>query len=337
MGRGMRPLSPESGPVERFACELRALRALAGDLPFWKMARRCAVAKSALAAAAAGRQLPSEKVTREFVRACGGDWAYWYTRWTQAVVESEATQDQRSKALAKRPPGVMDILHSRLLAAPMVDEPRTATDGTQSSDGTPRLDASPPRRRPRRRLIVATPFVVTVAVLAYLGQTWVSHKHGTTAEALPTVTDGTDPQAVGCSSDATNLEVTPVRLEGSTTLRGRPLAKGTQVGTVTLRYSARCAGAWARFDPAPVIDTELQDSTAGVTTVWSSRPADTTQETWKMGHIDNSYSGILLTGMGCVIAGASVEVINTGVSAQGKTSCLPARDERTPDVPRPIR
>lgn len=66
---------------------------------------------------------------------------------------------------------------------------------------------------------------------------------------------------------------------------------------MTLAYSPRCAGAWARFDPAPVIDTHLNDSTAGITTVWAQRPADTTQNTWKMGHIDNAYSELLLTGV----------------------------------------
>jgi hypothetical protein len=46
-----------------------------------------------------------------------------------------------------------------------------------------------------------------------------------------------------------------------------------------------------------VIDTHLNDSTAGITTVWAQRPADTTQNTWKMGHIDNAYSELLLTGV----------------------------------------
>ena len=92
MGRHLGPLDPTAGPVERLASELRALRALAGDQPFWKMARRCSVAKSALAAAAAGRQLPSQKVTREFVRACEGDWTYWRERWAQAAAELEASR-----------------------------------------------------------------------------------------------------------------------------------------------------------------------------------------------------------------------------------------------------
>lgn len=87
MGRRMRPLDPTIGPVERFASELRVLRTLAGDLPFWKMARRCDISKSALAAAVAGRVLPSEKVTREFVRTCGGDWPWWRERCSLAVTE----------------------------------------------------------------------------------------------------------------------------------------------------------------------------------------------------------------------------------------------------------
>ena len=93
MGRKMRPLDPGSGPVERFACELRALRAAAGDLPFWKMARQSQVSKSALAAAVAGYQLPTERVLAEFVRLCGGDVAWWQERWRAAEAEAAASLD----------------------------------------------------------------------------------------------------------------------------------------------------------------------------------------------------------------------------------------------------
>src|SRR5579862_7653294 len=85
MGRRMRPLDPAGGPAESFACELRALRACAGNLPFWKMARLCSISKSALAAAVAGYQVPSERVTEEFVRICGGDWPRWQERRLQAI------------------------------------------------------------------------------------------------------------------------------------------------------------------------------------------------------------------------------------------------------------
>ena len=91
MGRRMLPLDPAAGRVERFACELRALRAAAGELPFWKMARRYEVSKSALAEAVAGRELPSDRVARAFVQVCGGDWAWWAERLAQA--RQDAAED----------------------------------------------------------------------------------------------------------------------------------------------------------------------------------------------------------------------------------------------------
>jgi hypothetical protein len=83
----MRPLNAADGVAERFACELRALRAAAGEPPFWKMARRCTVSKSALAAAVAGYDLPSERVMRAFVHVCGGDGQWWSERLAQARIQ----------------------------------------------------------------------------------------------------------------------------------------------------------------------------------------------------------------------------------------------------------
>lgn len=316
MGRGMRPLSPHSGPVERFACELRALRALAGDQPFWKMARRCSVAKSALAAAAAGRRLPSQKVTREFVRACEGDWAYWQERWIQTAAELQAFRDEPGKSLVVRQPGVVEVVGSRPPIEAAAGDPWTPMDG----DSSRREAASLPGRR--WRLMAWTALAAIIVSVGYLWQEW-PFRMGDSARGTAPVSDGTDPQVVGCGADVRNLATVPLRLRAPLTFRGQHLTKGTQIGTVTLRYSARCAGAWSRFDPAPVIDTDLKDSTAGSTTVWAQRPADSTQETWKMGHIDNAYSGILLTGVGCVVAGARIDVTNENMSAQGQTPCLP--------------
>lgn len=90
MGRRMRPLNPADGVVERFACEMRALRAAAGELPFRTMARRCDASKSALAAALAGHELPSERVMAAFVIACGGDAQWWSDRLAQARSQLEA-------------------------------------------------------------------------------------------------------------------------------------------------------------------------------------------------------------------------------------------------------
>jgi hypothetical protein len=90
VGRKMRPLDPAEGVAERFACELRTLRAAAGEVPFWKMARRCDVSKSALAAAVAGYELPSDRVMLAYVRACGGDPRWWSERLAQARGQLEA-------------------------------------------------------------------------------------------------------------------------------------------------------------------------------------------------------------------------------------------------------
>ncbi|WP_225850903.1 DUF2690 domain-containing protein [Streptomyces sp. HPF1205] len=326
MGRGMRPLSPDDGPVERFACELRALRALAGDQPFWKMARRCSVAKSALAAAAAGRHLPSKNVTREFVRACKGDWAYWEERWEQAAAEAEACRRAPGTALVRRQPGVVDILDSRPPATIVTGRARTPPDSDWDSD----RDSDPPPEPKRARFprwwkpIAVTVLVAAAAGGGYAWQAGRSHGAGSAGPAALPVSDGTDPQAVGCNRDVTNLATAPLRLQAPLTLRGQHLSRGTLVGRVTLRYSPRCAGAWARFDPAPVIDTDLKDSTAGAVTVTALRPADTTEQTWKMGHIDNAFSGLLLTGLGCVVAEARIDITNENMTAQGQTPCLPA-------------
>lgn len=93
MGRKQRPLDPAAGIAEHFAHELRELRAAAGEQPFWKMARRCQVSKSALAAAAAGARLPSDRVARAFVEACGGSWPQWQQRLAHA--RHQADRDQR--------------------------------------------------------------------------------------------------------------------------------------------------------------------------------------------------------------------------------------------------
>ncbi|MFF4902667.1 DUF2690 domain-containing protein [Streptomyces sp. NPDC001068] len=221
------------------------------------------------------------------------------------------------KALVERRPGLVDVLSSRLPARLYgSDWARSGVDAEPSNE-------SPRRGRIRWRSGLAW---ATAAVLVGVGLSRTPgflHHSDTAARAVLPPTDGTDPQLAGCGKDVRSLAVVPVRLQGRLDLRGHVLPDRARVGTVTLRYSEQCAGAWARFDPDPVIDTDLKDSTAGATTVWAQRPADDTQETWKMGHVDQSYSGLLLTGLGCVIAGARFEVSNENMHAEGQTPCLP--------------
>ncbi|MBV9381481.1 MAG: helix-turn-helix domain-containing protein [Streptosporangiaceae bacterium] len=81
MGRPENPVDPSTGPLAKFAWDLRQLRKAAGRPPYRQLARRAGYSDSALSGAASGRTLPSLEVTLAFVGACGGDMAAWERRW----------------------------------------------------------------------------------------------------------------------------------------------------------------------------------------------------------------------------------------------------------------
>ncbi|MGI5487831.1 DUF2690 domain-containing protein [Microtetraspora malaysiensis] len=323
----MRALDPAAGPVERFACELRALRATAGEPPFWKMARRCEISKSALADAVAGYRLPSENVVRNFVLVCGGDWPRWRERWSHAIAEVVATAGEDSEPDQQRgvlvPTAIMPSLWSRQTDV-AVSQP--VSRGEIAIDFP--YDHEPGRRRGRFALSVTWRLVIAGASLAgfttlavVLLPSLSGGKRDAANPAPPTsVQDGTDPKANHCD-DAVNLDVQPLVLPGAVDLKGRQLAAGSSIGTVTLRFSQRCAGAWARFDPDPSAFTDPSDATVTLRVV---RTADGTMSSFRLGHLDQAYSDLLLTGVGCVQAEADILVSGSpATSAKGKTACLP--------------
>ncbi|MER6959368.1 helix-turn-helix domain-containing protein [Streptomyces sp. NPDC000618] len=80
MGRHENPIDPRSGPLARFAHELRELRRSAGSPSYQELARRTHFAASTLAACASGSRLPSASVLAAYVTACGGDADEWELR-----------------------------------------------------------------------------------------------------------------------------------------------------------------------------------------------------------------------------------------------------------------
>lgn len=71
--------------AERFAEQLRTLRATVGDPSFRRMAGLSGrISHTTLHEAAAGTRFPSWETTREFVRACQADEAEWRLRWEGA-------------------------------------------------------------------------------------------------------------------------------------------------------------------------------------------------------------------------------------------------------------
>ncbi|MFI9202913.1 helix-turn-helix domain-containing protein [Streptomyces sp. NPDC053048] len=93
-GRREVPVDPEAGPVQRFAFELRRLRAEAGGTTYRDLAKRAGYSITTLSQAAAGEQLPTLPVALAYAAACGGDAAEWELRWKQAVEEIATSTEE---------------------------------------------------------------------------------------------------------------------------------------------------------------------------------------------------------------------------------------------------
>ncbi|MER6134376.1 helix-turn-helix domain-containing protein [Streptomyces sp. NPDC001815] len=81
-------MDPAAGPVQRFAFELRKLRAEADGITYRALAQRAGYSVTTLSQAAAGEQLPTLPVALAYVGACGGDLVEWEARWKDTVEES---------------------------------------------------------------------------------------------------------------------------------------------------------------------------------------------------------------------------------------------------------
>ena len=83
MGRPERTINA-TGPVADFAQQLRLLRQETG-LTLRQLAARTGLSAATLSVAASGRELPTWKVTRTYVQACGADPDDWRMRWEQSA------------------------------------------------------------------------------------------------------------------------------------------------------------------------------------------------------------------------------------------------------------
>ncbi|MFJ8916643.1 helix-turn-helix domain-containing protein [Amycolatopsis sp. NPDC102389] len=91
MPRPERPLESDGGVVCEFAAALRRLRQEAGTPPYRWLATHAHYSASTLAAAAAGKQLPTLPVTRAFAAACGADPDTWEQHWHDARARADVT------------------------------------------------------------------------------------------------------------------------------------------------------------------------------------------------------------------------------------------------------
>jgi len=122
---------------ERFAKELRGLRAEAGNPSFRVMAAKSrTVSHATLHEAAKGTRFPSWLTTEAFVEACGGDVDDWRTRWREALGEPEtATPEPRTPETATPEPRTPETVAPEPRTA--ADEPETPSHKPENtSDGT---------------------------------------------------------------------------------------------------------------------------------------------------------------------------------------------------------
>lgn len=281
MGRRMRSLDPGDGPAELFACELRALRSCTGNLPFWKMAQRCSVSKSALAAATAGYQIPSEQVTREFVRVCGGDWAWWCERRLRAIADLEAAAEtaasDRFAVVLARPAWPVPAEAYHLVRYQSPDPPRGLSG----------------RRRFRRACMLAV-LMLAIAGGWLLGRSTMPRPVTdpvtvARGKPLPVIRDGQDPYIRGCGKDQQPLERQPVYRRD-----------GAFYGWLVLYYSARCSASWGY-----VYGPNSPDWTVYVRA--RRMPGNVIADTNFRGRaVPNSWGNALSTRTGCVRAEAWV-------------------------------
>lgn len=87
VGRPETPIDPQAGPLPAFAADLRLLRSNAGGISYRRLARRTHFSESTLARAADGRHQPSLALVLAYVRACGGDEAFWREKWRRLIRE----------------------------------------------------------------------------------------------------------------------------------------------------------------------------------------------------------------------------------------------------------
>ncbi|GIF15013.1 NBR1-Ig-like domain-containing protein [Actinoplanes teichomyceticus] len=170
--------------AERFAGQLRALRASVGNPSFRKMAGRSGrISHTTLHEAAAGARFPSWETTREFVRACEADEAQWRRRWEEAQRTGEAPAAPPAGPAPGPGPAAPVAAGAAQAGGQDAGTPAAGADAAAPEPGPAVADPQPAgaaavtdarRRRPRwlAAAVVAVVVLVTaaVAVLAVRGR-----------------------------------------------------------------------------------------------------------------------------------------------------------------------
>ena len=299
MPRPERPVDPEGGPVQRFAMDLRLLRAAADNPPYHLMAKVCHYSKASLSAAAGGNRLPTLDVTLAYVRACGGDIEEWRARWIAAQAEAGGRRG----------------------GLPSVEQ---AKEPSASSDRVLRWWA---QQKLSAKLSGSALLVIAVAAFLFIALRPVGKPDNGAERSLQgqvvapssfavprydggrdPIADDSDPKRSRCAYDEDVMTLDSVEIN---------TAANQFLGVAELRYSPACSAAWGRFTPS-----ERLDYFKGArVTIAARRPVDGTNGRPYNVNFDGQavFGNILLSRTGCVRISVVVEAAHGGGSAT--TAC----------------
>jgi Helix-turn-helix domain len=170
MGRPQAALDRDGSPVRELAFWLRDLRSRSG-LTYQQLSSRAHYATSTLQAAAAGHRLPTWRVVRAFVQACGGDEPEWQAYWAQIkrAMDHAAPCELRQHVLPPwAGPAPAAVASGPQSDSPVLSDTPAADDGPSQEgagqDGSwyirsfvalLRMDTDPPEAQ-EHRIVVAT-------------------------------------------------------------------------------------------------------------------------------------------------------------------------------------
>jgi transcriptional regulator with XRE-family HTH domain len=297
VGRPEKPFEMTDAPVAAFAAALRELRGNCGEPTYAALARRSGVSASALSEAARGKRLPSWRIARAYVEACGGDVDDFRPRWQTAADGTDT--DSRT-------------------ADPALPE---AVERGPYEEG-----ATGGRWIPRRRAALVSASIVFAAAISVVGLTVAATlgdgRHPPRGHATPAGPPGTYLRPTGAPAAPY-----PIRRFGDTSIRaGERLTLDAPPGGDWPRAISGSVGYDLEFTLADRLLVSVGTQTTGSSLAWISHPTNTYDDCKT-----SDYSGVvptkaILPGTEfCVLTGQHRRALVTIRSVERDPQGLPAQ------------
>jgi hypothetical protein len=297
MPRPERPVDPSAGPIQQFATALRKLRTEAGNPPYREMVKSAHASKASLSAAASGQRMPTWEVTREYVRACGGDVGEWHERWTAVRAElglaAPPPAPRRRRVPLVAAGAVVLVLVALAIGAMTVDRDPPARSLAQQALSTAAPSRPAGGEPASTRALGEAPALAGPSPTASPAEPPARFDGG-----QEQVADNADPKKSGCADDPATI-VTLDKVQVNT-------LNENLLGDLVLRHAPGCHASWGRFEPS----NRLLYLAGPVTvTITAHRPATGTVGTPYTTAFDGQpvFGNILLDRTGCIEVSVQID------------------------------